>query len=402
MSQNSLKNSLKNGPNEKGYYGEFGSRYAPEILMPSLIELEKAFNSAINDKKFIKEFEFYLKEWVGRPNPLYFAEELTKKIGGAKIYLKSDHLNHLGAHKINNALFQILLARYMGKTKVLCETGAGAHLIATAAACAKFNLPCDGYMGKDDIIKQSTNVLKAKLFNSKVIECVDGTGKKGVLKDACTAVLKAWSNDPDAYYCCGSTIGPHPFPRIVQYAQSIIGKEIKQQILEKEKRLPDVIVACIGGGSNLMGAIHEFLDDSEVDLYGVEAEHSAALTNGSVGIMQGFKSFMLQSEDGSATLPTSSLASGINFYSAGPEHAYLKSIGRVNYTFATDEEAFEAFQLLCKTEGILPAFEPSFALAYTIKLAKKMPGKILVCNICGRGDKDIDTAEKMLGDKLDK
>jgi tryptophan synthase beta chain len=231
---------------------------------------------------------------------------------------------------------------------------------------------------------------------------VDGTNKKGVLKDACTAVLKAWSNDPKAYYCCGSTIGPHPFPRIVQYAQSVIGREIKQQILEKENRLPDAIIACIGGGSNLMGAIHEFLDDTEVNLYGVEAEHSAALTNGSVGIMQGFKSFMLQSEDGSATLPTSSLASGINFYSAGPEHAYLKSIGRVSYTYATDESAFEAFQMLCKTEGILPAFEPSFALAKTIELAKKMPGKILVCNICGRGDKDIDTAEKMLGEKLDK
>ena len=402
MSQDPLKNSLKNGPNEKGYYGEFGSRYAPEILMPSLIELEKAFNSAINDKKFIEEFEFYLKEWVGRPNPLYFAEELTKKIGGAKIYLKSDHLNHLGAHKINNSLFQILLAKYMGKTKLLCETGAGAHLIATAAACAKFNLPCVGYMGKDDIIKQSTNVLKAKLFGSKVVECVDGTGKKGVLKDACTAVLKAWSNDPNAYYCCGSTIGPHPFPRIVQYAQSVIGREIKQQILEKENKLPDAIIACIGGGSNLMGAIHEFLDDSTVNLYGVEAKDSAALTNGSVGIMQGFKSFMLQSEDGSATLPTSSLASGINFYSAGPEHAYLKSIGRVNYTYATDEEAFEAFQLICKTEGILIAFEPAFAVAFGIKLAKKMgKEKILVLNICGRGDKDIDTAEKMLGNKLD-
>ena len=219
------KNTLKNGPDEKGYYGEFGGRYAPEILIPNLIELDEAFNEAIKDKKFLEEFNYYLNEWVGRPNPLYFAEELTKKIGGAKIYFKSDHLNHLGAHKINNALFQILLAKKMGKSKIFCETGAGAHLIATAAACAKFNLPCIGYMGKDDIIKQSTNVLKAKLFGSKVIECVDGTGKKGVLKDACTAVLKAWSSDPDAFYCCGSTIGPHPFPRIVQYAQSIIEKK---------------------------------------------------------------------------------------------------------------------------------------------------------------------------------
>tara|TARA_B100000029_G_scaffold835_1_gene1003 strand:- start:1585 stop:2784 length:1200 start_codon:yes stop_codon:yes gene_type:complete len=396
------KNTLKNGPNEAGYYGEFGSRYAPEILMPNLIELEEAFNKAINDKNFLDEFEYYLKDWIGRPNPLYYAEQLTKKIGGAKIYFKSDHLNHLGAHKGNNALFQILLAKYMGKKKVLCETGAGAHLIATAAACAKFNLPCIGYMGIDDYIKQSTNALKAKLFGAKVIKCVDGTGKKGVLKDACTAVLKAWSSDPDAFYCCGSAIGPHPFPRIVQYAQSVIGKEIKEQIFEKEGKLPDAICACIGGGSNLIGAIHEFLDDKEVKLYGVEPEHSAALTNGTVGIMQGFKSIMLQSDTGDATLSTQSLASGINFYSAGPEHAYLKKIQRVNYTHVSDNEAFDAFQLVCKTEGILIAFEPAFAVAYGIKLAKEMgKDKLLVLNICGRGDKDIDTAEKILGDKLE-
>ena len=402
MPQNSLKNSLKNGPNEKGYFGKFGGRYAPEILMPNLIELEKAFEQAINDKNFVNEFEYYLKEYVGHPNPLYFAEELTKKIGGAKIYFKSEHLNHLGSHKINNALFQTLLAKYMSKSQIYCETGAGAHLIATAAVGAKFGIPVLGFMGKDDIIKQSTNVLKAKLFGAKVIECVDGTKEKGILKDACTAVLKAWSNEPSAYYCCGSAIGPHPFPRIVQYAQSVIGKEMKKQILEKEGRLPDAIVACIGGGSNLIGTIHEFLDDKEVDLYGVEAKESAALTYGTVGIMQGFKSLMLQTDDGSATLATSSLASGINFYSAGSEHAYLKSIGRVNYTYASDEEAFEAFQLLCKTEGILPAFEPSFAVAHGIKLAKDMPKDKIVCiGICGRGDKDIDTAEKMLGDKLD-
>ena len=397
------KNSLRNGPDAAGYYGEFGSRYAPEILMPNLIELEKAFNDAINDKKFIDEFEYYLKEWVGRPNPLYFAEQLTKQIGGAKIYFKSDHLNHLGAHKLNNSLFQILLAKRMSKKKIYAETGAGAHLIATAAACAKFNLPCIGYMGHDDVIKQSTNVLKAKLFGAKVIECFDGTGEKGVLKDACTAVLKAWSSDPDAFYCCGSAIGPHPFPRIVQYAQSIIGREIREQIMEKEGRLPDAIAACIGGGSNLIGAVHEFLDDKEVELHGIEPEHSAALTNGTVGIMQGFKSFMLQSESGDATLFTKSLASGINFYSCGPEHAYLKSINRIKYSHVSDKEAFEAFQLICKTEGILIAFEPAFAVAHGIKLAKEMgKEKILVLNICGRGDKDIDTAEKMLGDNLDK
>ena len=397
------KNSLRNGPDAAGYYGEFGSRYAPEILMPNLIELEKAFNDAINDQSFIDEFEYYLKEWIGRPNPLYFAEQTTKEIGGAKIYFKSDHLNHLGAHKGNNALFQILLAKRMGKTKVLCETGAGAHLIATAAAGAFKSLPVIGYMGRDDVIKQSTNVLKAKLFGAKVIECFDGTGKKGVLKDACTAVLKAWSSDPDAFYCCGSAIGPHPFPRIVQYAQSVIGREIRQQIIEKEGRLPDAIAACIGGGSNLIGAVHEFLDDKEVELHGVEPEHSAALTNGTVGIMQGFKSLMLQSSLGDATLPTQSLASGINFYSAGPEHAYLKQINRIKYSHVSDNEAFDAFQLICKTEGILIAFEPAFAVAHGIKLAKEMgKDKILVLNICGRGDKDIDTAEKMLGGSLDK
>ena len=258
MTIEEIKNSLKNGPNDKGYYGDFGGRYAPEILMPNLIELEDAFEKAINDKSFINEFDYYLKDYVGRPNPLYFAEQLTKKIGGAKIYLKSDHLNHLGAHKINNSLFQILLAKYMGKTKIYCETGAGAHLIATAACGARFNFPVIGYMGKDDIFLQSTNVLKAKLFGAEVVECVDGTGEKGVLKDACTSVLKAWSSDPEAFYCCGSAIGPHPFPKIVQYAQSIIGKEIKKQILEKENRLPDAIVACIGGGSNLIGCIHEY------------------------------------------------------------------------------------------------------------------------------------------------
>ena len=396
-----LKNSLKNGPDSRGYYGEFGARYAPEILQENLIELEKAFESAINDKKFTDEFEYYLREYVGRPNPLYFAEELTKKIGGAKIYFKSEHLNHLGSHKINNALFQVLLAKYMGKSKILCETGAGAHLIATAACCAKFNFPCEGYMGVDDIKKQHSNVIKAKLFGSKVVSCVDGTGEKGVLKDACTQVLKSWSSDPEAFYCCGSAIGPHPFPRIVQYAQSIIGKEIKSQILEKEGRLPNAIVCCIGGGSNLIGAIHEFLDDKEVELYGVEAEGSAALTYGSVGIMQGFKSFMLQEDDGSATQDTTSLASGINFYSAGPEHAYLKSIGRVKYVYETDEAAFETFKLLCKTEGILPAFEPSFSTSYAIKLAKKMSkDDIIVTSVCGRGDKDLDTAVKMLGDTL--
>ena len=402
MATDTKKNSLKQGPSDKGYYGEFGGQYAPEILMPNLIELEKAFESAINDKKFLDEFEYLLKEYVGRPNPLYYAEQLTKKIGGAKLYLKSDHLNHLGAHKITNSCFMILLAKYMGKTKIYCETGAGAHLIATAACGARFGLPVYGYMGIDDIKKQNTNVIKAKLFGAKVIPCVDGTGEKGVLKDACTSVLKAWSSDTSAFYCCGSAIGPHPFPRIVQYAQSVIGKEIKQQILEKEGRLPDHIVACIGGGSNLIGAIHEFLDDDEVNLHGVEAEHSSALTNGSIGIMQGFKSFMLQNSDGSATLDTSSLASGINFYSAGPEHANLKSLGRVNYTYQSDDDAFEAFQLLCKTEGILPAFEPSFAISYAIKLAADLDkDKIVIINVCGRGDKDLDTAISILGDKLE-
>ena len=401
--EESLFNSFMNGPDQNGRFGQFGGRFVSETLMPLILDLETEYERAKTDESFWTEMDHLWTHYVGRPSPLYFAERLTEYLDGAKIYMKRDELNHTGAHKINNSLFQILLAKRMQKSKIYAETGAGAHLIATAAACAKFNLPCIGYMGKDDIFKQSTNVLKAKLFGAKVIECVDGTGEHGVLKDACTAVLKAWSNDPDAFYCCGSAIGPHPFPRIVQYAQSVIGKEIKEQILEKEGRLPDAIVACIGGGSNLIGSVHEFLDDKEVELHGIEPEHSAALTNGTVGIMQGFKSFMLQSESGDATLSTQSLASGINFYSAGPEHAYLKQINRIKYSHVSDKEAFDAFQLICKTEGILIAFEPAFAVAHGIKLAKEMgKDKILVLNICGRGDKDIDTAEKMLGDSLDK
>ena len=402
------KNSLRNGPGTGGYYGEFGSRYAPEILMPNLIELEKAFNDAINDKKFIDEFEYYLKEWVGRPNPLYFAEQLTKQIGGAKIYFKSDHLNHLGAHKLNNSLFQILLAKRMSKKKIYAETGAGAHLIATAAACAKFNLPCIGYMGHDDVIKQSTNVLKAKLFGAKVVECFDGTGEKGVLKDACTAVLKAWSSDPDAFYCCGSAIGPHPFPRIVQYAQSVIGREIREQIMEKEGRLPDAIAACIGGGSNLIGAVHEFLDDSNVKMIAVEAaghginteNHAASLTGGKPGVLHGNKTYLLQSDTGQIK-EAHSISAGLDYPGIGPEHSYLFEKGRVKYESATDKEALDAFQYCCKLEGIIPALEPAHALAVLKRIAKNYDEKtIIVMNMCGRGDKDIFTVADELQIKL--
>ena len=393
------KNSLKTGPDELGYYGEgdaaMGGMAVGETLMPALHELSKGFEEAIKDKEFLDEYAYYCKHYIGRPSPLYYAENLTKKLGGAKILFKQEHLNHTGSHKINNSLFQVLLAKRMSKKKIYAETGAGAHLIATAAACAKFNLPCIGYMGIDDSRKQSTNVLKAKLFGAKVVECFDGTGKKGVLKDACTAVLKAWSSDPDAFIVVGLQLGPHPFPRIVQYAQSVIGREIREQIMEKEGRLPDAIAACIGGGSNLIGAVHEFLDDKEVELHGVEPEHSAALTNVLSVLCKVLNPSCYNLKSGDATLSTQSLASGINFYSAGPEHAYLKQINRIKYSHVSDKEAFDAFQLICKTEGILIAFEPAFAVAHGIKLAKEMgKDKILVLNICGRGDKDIDTAEK--------
>ena len=390
------KNSLKNGPDELGYYGEGekarGGFAAGEVLMPNLIELQKAFESAIKDQKFLDKFFYYCKHWIGRPSPLYFAENLTKKIGGAKIYFKSEHLNHTGSHKVTNCLFQTLLALRMNKKRVLVESGAGAHFSAAAATCSKFNLPILGVMGNTDINKVNSNIVKAKHYGAK-LEAVDGS-----LKEAITHVLKKWSNDPESYYMCGSAVASSPFPRIVQYAQSIIGKEIREQCLEHEGRLPNEILACLGGGSNSLGAFHEFLDDKEVTLVGVEGETSAALSKGTIGIMQGMKTYMIQSKDGGIAEQTRDLPSGINYFSVGPQHSYLKDIGRAEYTYATDDEILDTYKLVAQTEGICSALEPMAAVCETIKRAKGKPKNyILVANLCGRGEKDLDVIEKLRG-----
>ena len=390
------KNSLKNGPDELGYYGEGekarGGFAVGETLMPNLKELQKAFESAIKDQKFLDKFFYYCKHWIGRPSPLYFAENLTKKIGGAKIYFKSEHLNHTGSHKVTNCLFQTLLALRMHKKRVLVESGAGAHFSAAAATCSKFNLPILGVMGNTDINKVNSNIVKAKHYGAK-LEAVDGS-----LKEAITHVLKKWSNDPESYYMCGSAVASSPFPRIVQYAQSIIGKEIREQCLEHEGKLPNEILACLGGGSNSLGAFHEFLDDKEVKLVGVEGETSAALSKGTIGIMQGMKTYMIQSKDGGIAEQTRDLPSGINYFSVGPQHSYLKDIGRAEYTYATDDEILDTYKLVAQTEGICSALEPMAAVCETIKRAKGKPKNyILVASLCGRGEKDLDVIEKLRG-----
>ena len=391
-----VKNSLRNGPDELGYYGEGelarGGFAVGETLMPILQDLQNAFEDAIKDKKFIEKFHYYCKHWIGRPSPLYFAQNLTKKIGGAKIYFKSEHLNHTGSHKVTNCLFQTLLALRMNKKRVLVESGAGAHFSAAAATCSKFNLPILGVMGNTDIQKVNSNIIKAKHYGAK-LEAVDGS-----LKEAITHVLKKWSNDPESYYLCGSSVSSAPFPRIVQYAQSIIGKEIREQCLEHEKKMPNEIHACLGGGSNSLGAFHEFLDDKEVKLVGVEGESSAALSKGTIGIMQGMKTYMIQSKDGSVAEQTRDLPSGINYFSVGPQHSYLKDIGSAEYTSATDDEILDTYKLVAQTEGICSALEPMAAVCETIKRAKGKPKDyIIVTNLCGRGEKDLDTIQKIRG-----
>jgi tryptophan synthase beta chain len=391
-----IKNSLRNGPDELGYYGEGesarGGFAAGETLMPILQDLQNAFEDAIKDKKFIEKFHYYCKHWIGRPSPLYFAQNLTKKIGGAKIFFKSEHLNHTGSHKVTNCLFQTLLALRMKKKRVLVESGAGAHVSAAAATCSKFELPILGVMGQTDVDKVNTNIIKAKHYGAK-LEIVEGS-----LKEAITQTLKLWANDPDAYYLCGSTVASAPIPRIVQYAQSIIGKEIREQCLELEKKIPDEIHACLGAGSNSLGAFHEFLDDKQVKLVGVEGETSAALSKGTIGIMQGMKTYMIQSKDGSVAEQTKDLPSGINYFASGPQHSYLKDIKRVEYTFATDDEILDTYKLVAQTEGICSALEPMAAVCETIKRAKGKPKDyVIVTSLCGRGEKDLDTIQKHIG-----
>ena len=390
------KNSLKNGPDELGYYGEgesaMGGMAVGETLMPALHELNLAFEDAIKDKAFLDEYAYYCKHYIGRPSPLYYAENLTKKLGGAKILFKQEHLNHTGSHKINNSLFQVLLAKRMGKKNLICESGAGQHYSATAAVAAKFNMPLIGVMGKTDVARVNQNIVKAKHYGAK-LKAVPGT-----LKEAITDAIKTWITNPDYYYVCGSAVSSFPFPKIVQFAQSIIGREIREQCLEQEKKLPNMIIGCVGGGSNFIGSIHEFLDEPNIKKIGVEAAETAALTHGTPNIMQGMKSYMLASSDGSKSLGGSSLGAGIQYFGVGPQHSYLKDQGAVTYTSATDKEILNAYKVVAQTEGISSALEPMAAAAEVLKQAKGKPKDfIIVLSLCGRGEKDLDTIEEHMG-----
>ena len=400
-------NSFKNGPDEKGRFGNYGGRFVAETLMPLILSLEEEYEKAKTDPDFWAEMDFLWKHYVGRPSPLYFAERLTDHFGGAKIYLKRDELNHTGAHKINNVLGQILLARRMGKTRVIAETGAGQHGVATATVCARFGLKCVVFMGKTDVERQAPNVFRMKLLGAEIVPVTAG---RGTLKDAMNEALRDWvTNVDDTFYCIGTVAGPHPYPAMVRDFQSIIGKETKEQIMEQEGRLPDSLVACIGGGSNAMGLFHPFLDDKDVRIIGVEAgghgvddrmEHAASLTGGRPGVLHGNRTYLLQDDDGQI-LEGHSISAGLDYPGIGPEHAWLNDIGRVEYVSVTDVEALQAFQLSCQTEGIIPALEPSHALAHVTKIAPDLPkDHIMVMNMCGRGDKDIFTVADALGVKM--
>ncbi len=388
---------------ETGRYGKFGGQFVPETLMTALNELDKAYNEATKDPSFYKELQYYLKDYVGRENPLYFAERLTKKIGGAKIYLKREDLNHTGAHKINNALGQALLAIRMGKKKIVAETGAGQHGVATATVCALFDLECVVFMGKEDVKRQALNVFRMELLGAKVVS-VDKGG--GTLKDAVNEALRYWvTNVEDTHYILGSATGPHPFPRIVRDFQRIIGVETRKQMLEKEGRLPDAIVACVGGGSNAIGMFHPFVNDESVKLYGVEAAgsgiqtglHAAAFADLKEGVLHGAYMYLLQDDNGFIQ-EAHSISAGLDYPAVGPEHCYLHDIGRVKYSSVTDDEALEGLKLLSRTEGIIPALESSHAIYRAAEIAKEMkPEEILVINLSGRGDKDVETVRAAMG-----
>ena len=399
-------NSYKEGPDENGRFGNFGGRFVSETLMPLILSLEKEYEKAKSDNNFWKEMEFFLKDYVGRPSPLYFSERLTKHFGGAKIYLKRDELNHTGAHKINNVLGQILLAKRMGKKRIIAETGAGQHGVATATVCARFGLKCIVFMGKTDVERQAPNVFRMKLLGADVVSVTSG---RGTLKDAMNEALRDWvTNVAETFYCIGTVAGPHPYPQMVRDFQSIIGIETKQQILEKEGRLPDSLVACIGGGSNAMGLFFPFLDDKDVKMFGVEAggkgvnnkmEHAASLTGGRPGILHGNRTYLLQDSHGQI-IEGHSISAGLDYPGIGPEHSWLNDIGRVQYLTATDKDSLKAFQLCSKLEGIIPALEPSHALHVTGMLAKQRKGQVLVMNMCGRGDKDLPTIMPLLDKKI--
>ena len=396
-------NSFRNGPDEKGRFGDYGGRFVSETLMPLIIELERSYEKLKKDDDFWKEYEELLNNYVGRPSPMYFAERLTSYLNGPKIYFKRDELNHTGAHKINNVIGQILLAQRMGKKRIIAETGAGQHGVAMATVCARFGLKCIVFMGETDVRRQAPNVFRMKLLGTEVRSVTSG---RGTLKDAMNEALRDWvSNVDDTFYCIGTVAGPHPYPKMVRDFQSIIGREARLQLEKMEGKKPDTIVACIGGGSNAIGLFHEFLDDEDIDIIGVEAggegidnrmKHAASLSGGSPGVLHGNKTYLLQDPEGQI-IEGHSISAGLDYPGIGPEHAWLNDLGRVNYVSVTDSEALDAFKLCCKLEGIIPALEPSHALAHVMKIAPTLPkDKLILLNMCGRGDKDIFTIAERL------
>lgn len=399
-----LANNFLGAPDERGRFGDFGGRFVSETLMPLILELEAQYEAAKGDADFWAEMDDLWTNYVGRPSPLYFAERLTAQLGGAKIYLKRDELNHTGAHKINNVLGQIILARRMGKNRIIAETGAGQHGVATATVCAKFGLKCVVYMGAHDVERQAPNVFRMRLLGAEVVPVTSG---RGTLKDAMNDAMRDWvTNVADTFYCIGTVAGPHPYPAMVRDFQAIIGKEARAQILKAEGRLPDTIIAAIGGGSNAMGLFYPFLNDPDVRIIGVEAggkgvddkyEHCASLTGGRPGVLHGNRTYLLQDGDGQI-LEGHSISAGLDYPGIGPEHAWLHETGRAEYVAITDQEALAAFQMCCGAEGIIPALEPSHALAHVAKIAPDLPrDHLVVMNMCGRGDKDIFTVAKALG-----
>ena len=402
-----LVNTLKSGPDRNGRFGDYGGMFVSETLMPLILQLRDEYEKAKTDVTFWAEMDDLWKNYVGRPSPMYYAERLTEYSNGSKIYLKRDELNHTGAHKINNVLGQILLARRMGKTRIIAETGAGQHGVATATVCARFGLKCIVFMGETDVQRQSPNVFRMQLLGAKIIPVTSG---RGTLKDAMNEAMRDWvTNVHDTFYCIGTVAGPHPYPAMVRDFQSIIGKEAREQILEAEGKLPDTIIACIGGGSNAMGLFHAFLDDKSVKIIGVEAgglgvdermEHAASLTGGRPGVLHGNRTYLLQDDFGQI-VEGHSISAGLDYPGIGPEHSWLHDINRVQYVSVTDLEALDAFQLCCTQEGIIPALEPSHALAHVLKIAPTLPKEsIILLNMCGRGDKDIFTVAEALGKEI--
>jgi len=415
VSAQAQPNSFRTGPDERGHFGQFGGRFVAETLMPNILELEKAYEEARNDPAFQADMASYSTHYIGRPSPLYFAERMTEHLrevstasglsGGAKIYFKREELNHTGAHKVNNVLGQILLARRMGKKRIIAETGAGQHGVATATLCARFGLDCVVYMGAVDVERQKPNVFRMNMLGAKVVPVQSGTR---TLKDAMNEALRDWvTNVSDTFYCIGTVAGPHPYPAMVRDFQCVIGTETREQMMQAEGRLPDSLVACIGGGSNAIGLFHPFLDDKDVEIYGVEAAghglsglHAASLTGGRPGVLHGNRTYLLMNQDGQIA-DAHSISAGLDYPGIGPEHAWLHEMGRVTYISATDEEALEAFQLCSRLEGILPALEPSHALAKVMELAPQKPrDHLMVVNISGRGDKDLFQIAEHLGNQI--